>query len=110
MGCTCWAVSWLWITCCFVTGVRDVVMAMLWRRRSDRRRQTWSRSTGISWTGSGSISSYCYSSGGERMDAHADQLTATEWSGGALPYHVGHKKLGMWLFIVSDALTFSALL
>lgn len=27
-----------------------------------------------------------------------------------LPYHVGHKKLGMWLFIVSDALTFSALL
>ena len=44
------------------------------------------------------------------MDAHVDQLTATEWSGGTLPYHVGHKKLGMWLFIVSDALTFSALL
>jgi cytochrome c oxidase subunit 3 len=44
------------------------------------------------------------------MDAHADQLTATEWSGGTLPYHVGHKKLGMWLFIISDALTFSALL
>ena len=44
------------------------------------------------------------------MDAHAYQLTATEWSGGTLPYHVGHKKLGMWLFIVSDALTFSALL
>jgi cytochrome c oxidase subunit 3 len=44
------------------------------------------------------------------MDAHADQLTTTEWSGGTLPYHVGHKKLGMWLFIVSDALTFSALL
>lgn len=37
-------------------------------------------------------------------------MLATEWSGGALPYHVGHKKLGMWLFIVSDALTFSALL
>src|SRR5919206_999627 len=43
-------------------------------------------------------------------EAHADQMLASEWSGGALPYHVGHKKLGMWLFIVSDALTFSALL
>jgi cytochrome c oxidase subunit 3 len=42
--------------------------------------------------------------------AHADQLLTTEWSGGALPYRVGHKKLGMWLFIVSDALTFSAIL
>jgi heme/copper-type cytochrome/quinol oxidase subunit 3 len=35
---------------------------------------------------------------------------ADDWSGGRLPYHVGHKKLGMWLFIVSDAMTFSALL
>ncbi|HEX8774939.1 MAG TPA: cytochrome c oxidase subunit 3 [Pyrinomonadaceae bacterium] len=43
-------------------------------------------------------------------EARADEMLATEWSGGALPYHVGHKKLGMWLFIVSDALTFSALL
>jgi cytochrome c oxidase subunit III len=43
-------------------------------------------------------------------EARADQMIQTEWSGGALPYHVGHKKLGMWLFIVSDALTFSALL
>ncbi|HWT02618.1 MAG TPA: cytochrome c oxidase subunit 3 [Pyrinomonadaceae bacterium] len=42
--------------------------------------------------------------------ASADRITATEWSGGALPYRVGHRKLGMWLFIVSDALTFSALL
>jgi cytochrome c oxidase subunit 3 len=42
--------------------------------------------------------------------AHADHLVSDEWSGGALPYHVGHKKLGMWLFIVSDALTFTALL
>ncbi|MBD0370665.1 MAG: cytochrome c oxidase subunit 3 [Pyrinomonadaceae bacterium] len=37
-------------------------------------------------------------------------MLADEWSGGTLPYHVGHKKLGMWLFIVSDALTFTALL
>jgi cytochrome c oxidase subunit 3 len=32
------------------------------------------------------------------------------WGGGASPYAVGSKKLGMWLFIVSDAITFSALL
>ena len=43
-------------------------------------------------------------------EARAEQLTANEWSGGTLPYRVGHRKLGMWLFIVSDSLTFSALL
>ena len=32
------------------------------------------------------------------------------WGGGASPYAVGSKKLGMWLFILSDALTFSALI
>jgi cytochrome c oxidase subunit 3 len=32
------------------------------------------------------------------------------WSGGASPYAVVPKKLGMWLFIVSDAITFSALI
>ena len=32
------------------------------------------------------------------------------WSGGGSPYAVPSKKLGMWLFIVSDAITFSALL
>ena len=32
------------------------------------------------------------------------------WSGGGSPYAIGSKKLGMWLFIVSDAITFSALL
>jgi cytochrome c oxidase subunit 3 len=32
------------------------------------------------------------------------------WSGGGSPFAVGSKKLGMWLFIVSDALTFTALL
>jgi len=42
--------------------------------------------------------------------ASADQLIADEWSGGTHPYRVGHRKLGMWLFIVSDSLTFSALL
>ena len=43
-------------------------------------------------------------------DARADQLTMSEWSGGALPYSVGNIKLGMWLFILSDSLTFSGLL
>lgn len=32
------------------------------------------------------------------------------WSGAALPYGVPSKKLGMWLFIVSDAITFSAVI
>ena len=43
-------------------------------------------------------------------EARAEQLIANEWSGGTHPYRIGHRKLGMWLFIVSDALTFSALL
>ncbi|MBI3695921.1 MAG: cytochrome c oxidase subunit 3 [Acidobacteria bacterium] len=34
----------------------------------------------------------------------------TGWGGGAAPYAVNSKKLGMWLFVISDALTFSALL
>ncbi len=32
------------------------------------------------------------------------------WNGGGSPYAIGSKKLGMWLFIVSDAITFAALL
>jgi len=32
------------------------------------------------------------------------------WSGGGSPYAANSKKFGMWLFIISDALTFSALL
>ena len=32
------------------------------------------------------------------------------WGGGISPYKVGSKKLGMWLFILSDALTFSAVI
>ncbi len=32
------------------------------------------------------------------------------WAGGGSPFAVGSKKLGMWLFIISDALTFSAML
>src|SRR6266567_6436286 len=32
------------------------------------------------------------------------------WAGGQSPYRTNSKKFGMWLFIISDALTFSALL
>ena len=32
------------------------------------------------------------------------------WGGGVHPYGISHKKMGMWLFILSDALTFSALI
>ena len=42
-------------------------------------------------------------------DANAAEMTSV-WSGGASPYAVDSKKFGMWLFIISDALTFSALL
>ena len=38
------------------------------------------------------------------------QALAGDWGGGVHPYRVGHRKLGMWLFIMSDSLTFSALL
>jgi cytochrome c oxidase subunit 3 len=40
----------------------------------------------------------------------AQTIAADEWGGGTLPYRVGHRKLGMWLFIMSDSLTFAALL
>ncbi|HKG23857.1 MAG TPA: cytochrome oxidase subunit III, partial [Blastocatellia bacterium] len=39
-----------------------------------------------------------------------ENVAAGDWDGGALPYRVGHRKLGMWLFIMSDSLTFAALL
>jgi len=38
------------------------------------------------------------------------EAIASPWGGGASPFAMGSKKLGMWLFIVSDSLTFSALL
>lgn len=43
-------------------------------------------------------------------EARAEGLTANDWGGGVHPYRVGHRKLGMWLFIMSDTLTFGALL
>jgi cytochrome c oxidase subunit III len=38
------------------------------------------------------------------------EMTKSVWEGGGSPYAIPSKKLGMWLFIISDALTFSALL
>ncbi len=51
----------------------------------------------------------------EAMGVHAAgvreaRVSESAWGGGASPFAVGSKKLGMWLFIVSDAITFSALL
>jgi len=43
-------------------------------------------------------------------EVRADNPAANDWSGGTLPYKVSHRKLGMWLFIMSDSLTFCALL
>ncbi len=37
-------------------------------------------------------------------------VVSSPWSGGTAPFAVNSKKLGMWLFIVSDTLTFSAML
>ena len=43
-------------------------------------------------------------------DVNMEVVQAADWDGGSFPYAVGHKKLGMWLFLLSDTLTFSALL
>src|SRR5438309_11662448 len=40
----------------------------------------------------------------------AEMSASSAWAGGGSPYAVDSKKFGMWLFIISDALTFSALL
>lgn len=43
-------------------------------------------------------------------EAHTQAVAESRWGGGAAPYAIGSKKLGMWLFLVSDTLTFSALI
>jgi cytochrome c oxidase subunit III len=40
----------------------------------------------------------------------ASQVGLKPWEGGVNPYGIGNKKLGMWLFIVSDSMTFAAAL
>lgn len=39
-----------------------------------------------------------------------DQVLASDWGGGKSPFAVGWPKLMMWLFLVSDTLTFAGLL
>src|SRR5215467_106184 len=40
----------------------------------------------------------------------AAAASGSAWEGGKSPYATNSKKFGMWLFIISDALTFTALL
>ena len=42
--------------------------------------------------------------------SETEGIIASPWSGGASPFAINSKKLGMWLFIVSDTLTFTAVL
>src|SRR3974390_345593 len=45
------------------------------------------------------------------MSTHVSTAaSASLWEGGRSPYLTNSKKFGMWLFIISDALTFTALL
>src|ERR1051326_3289308 len=44
------------------------------------------------------------------MSSQATAAAASLWEGGRSPSATNSKKFGMWLFIISDALTFSALL
>src|SRR4051794_3434960 len=44
------------------------------------------------------------------MSSQVTAAATSAWEGGASPYATNSKKFGMWLFIISDALTFSALL
>src|ERR1051325_11638382 len=45
------------------------------------------------------------------MSSHQVSIAAASpWEGGRSPYATNSKKFGMWLFIISDSLTFSALL
>jgi cytochrome c oxidase subunit III len=46
------------------------------------------------------------------MSSHASAVSTTGsvWEGGQSPYATNSKKFGMWLFLISDSLTFSAML
>ena len=45
------------------------------------------------------------------MQSHgAGEVGVPSWDGGVAPFAIPSKKLGMWLFIVSDAITFCAML
>ena len=72
--------------------------------RGRRGKRPWRRPRfiGTSWMSCGYTSWDCCCSGGKRMsEGHAATMAEPTWQGGGSPFAVGHKKLGMWLFIVS---------
>jgi len=44
------------------------------------------------------------------MSTHVSTAAESVWNGGRSPYAVNSKKFGMWLFLISDSLTFAAML
>jgi cytochrome c oxidase subunit 3 len=44
------------------------------------------------------------------LSSQVSVAATSAWAGGQSPYATNSKKFGMWLFIISDSLTFSALL
>ena len=44
------------------------------------------------------------------MSEVSNPLNKSLWGGGGSPYRIGSKKFGMWLFIVSDSITFVTML
>jgi len=44
------------------------------------------------------------------MSSQVTAAATSVWDGGRSPYAVNSKKFGMWLFLISDSLTFSAML
>jgi cytochrome c oxidase subunit 3 len=44
------------------------------------------------------------------INTEAAPASGSVWSGGTRPFAIGSKKFGMWLFLLSDTLTFAALL
>ena len=44
------------------------------------------------------------------MSSQVTAAAPSVWAGGQRPYAVNSKKFGMWLFLISDSLTFSAML
>ena len=46
----------------------------------------------------------------EAINTNLQGVRESAWGGGVAPFATGSKKLGMWLFIMSDAITFAALL
>ncbi len=78
-----------------------------------RLRPMWPQFIGISWMGCGFFCSHFSIWDGESWHETKSEVgvpVSSPWGGGGSPFAINSKKFGMWLFIVSDTLTFSALL